>query len=183
MNIKFKRNNIKLAIAAGIALSTVTLSMPAYAEAKLSKSKDMLVEAVVGDTCKITTQNLDFGEYDPVVLHVTEPLKETGGVLLTCTKGSTNTITMSAGKHRGGALGAGGSASRQMVAGNDAANFLGYEFYTNIGLTTVFDATTGSPYTGIGTEQEVDIFAQVFPGQTGVIRDDYSDTIEVTITY
>ena len=185
MNIKFKQNNIKLAIAAGIALSTVTLSMPAYAEGvtKLTKSLDMKVEAHVGDTCKINTSNIAFGEYDPIVSHSTTALTAKGGVILTCTNASMNEITMSLGGHHGGLLGAGSTASRRMVAKTNASNFLAYEVYADDTYSTVFDASSGTAYTGIGTIETVDVFAQVFPAQTGAIRDDYEDTISVTITY
>ena len=188
MNIKFKQNNIKLAIAAGIALSTVTLSMPAYAndeieEIKLTKSVDMTVEAHVGDTCKITTNNVEFGEYDPILSHSANALTAKGGVNLTCTNASINEITMSLGEHHGGLLGAGSTASRRMEAKNTADNFLAYEVYADEAYSTVFDASSGTPYTGVGTLETVDVFAQIFPAQTGAVRDDYEDTISVTITY
>jgi spore coat protein U-like protein len=182
MNIKFKRNNIKLAIAAGIALSTVTLSMPAYAT-PLTKSGDMLVQAHVGDHCKISTNTINFGEYDPIVTNATSPLTKKGGIDLTCTMASINSITMSVGDSHGGTLGAGGSASRRMEAANDETNYLAYELYSDSSYSTLFDPTSGVSYTGKGTSDTVEIFAQVFAGQTGVSQDDYEDKILVTITY
>ena len=94
MSIKFNQRNLKLVIAAGILLGSAGLTVPAYA---VDKTSDLSVTANIGNSCTITTTDLAFGAYDPIVTNKTDSLKKMAAVSSTCTTGATGTIALNNG--------------------------------------------------------------------------------------
>ena len=179
MKMKFNQSNIKLAIAAGMALGTVALSVPAYAT---EGTANLSVSASIGTACTITTTNLAFGAYDAVVANAATALTATGGVTSTCSVGSSSNIKMGQG------LNADADSSdsiplRRMVAGLDATSFLDYSVFSNSGMTDVWENATGVAYTGSGTSQDLVVYGSVPADQTDAVVGSYTDTLVVTINY
>ena len=179
MKMKFNQSNIKLAIAAGMALGTVALSVPAYAS---PSTANLSVSASIGTACTITTTNLAFGAYDAVVANAEDALTATGGVSSTCSVGSSGNIKMGQGLNPGDDS-SDGIPLRRMVAGSDATSFLNYSVFSDIGMTAVWENATGVAYTGSGISQDLVVYGSVPAAQTGAVVGSYTDTLVVAINY
>ncbi len=95
-------------------------------------SQLQVMTTVVGK-CTITTEDVTFGNYDPVVANKTTPLDGAGGITVTCTQGTVATIGIDVGSNSQG-------TTRRMSGGT---NFLGYELYKDTGRTQIW-GTTGA---------------------------------------
>lgn len=85
----------KLAIAAVLAL--------AGSQAWAQTSANIQVQANVAQTCTISAGSLNFGNYDPVSDHATNPLDATTTLSIACTKGASGvTVSLSLGGHFSG---------------------------------------------------------------------------------
>ena len=180
MKNKFNQSTFKLTIAAGMALGTVVLSVPAYAVSPAQEN--LSVSASIGTSCTITTTNLDFGAYDAVVTNASAALTAVGGVSSTCSIGSSGNIKMDEGLHAGSGSTA-GVPVRRMVAGSDATKFLNYSVFSDLAMTTVWENATGKPYTGTGSAVALTVYGSVPAAQTTAVVGSYTDTLQVSINY
>ena len=57
----------------------------------------MAVTASINANCTMSTTDLAFGAYDPIVANATSDLRATATVSTTCTSGATGVVTMSQG--------------------------------------------------------------------------------------
>lgn len=138
---------------------------------------NLSVTATVSGTCTLTTSPVAFGAYDPA--SGTDDTA-TGAVNVTCTNGTTYTVSLDAGANESTS---GDITTRRMIA--NAGEFLPYQLYQDSGHTTVWGDTIGTNThagTGDGTAQAHDVYGVITAGQY-VPPGSYTDTVLVTVTY
>ena len=176
MKMNIKQNSTKLAIVAGILVGSAGLTVPVFAE---SEGTTMLVSAGIGKNCVITTTNIAFGTYDPIVAHATANLDASGSVTTTCTIGTAGEVLINYGANV--AL---ESTNRRMI-GTDTSVYLGYEVYSNSDRSTIWsnEAESGVDITAAGVGEEMTVYARIPFGQATAANDSYNDTLTVTVVY
>jgi spore coat protein U-like protein len=176
MKMNIKQNSTKLAIVAGILVGSAGLTVPVFAE---SEGTTMLVSAGIGKNCVITTTNIAFGTYDPIVAHATANLDASGSVTTTCTIGTAGEVLINYGANV-----AVDSEDRRMV-GTNTSGYLGYEVYSNSDRSTIWsgDAESGVDITAAGVGEEMTVYARIPGGQTSAANDSYTDTLTVVVSY
>lgn len=103
------------------------------ADTSAQTSAQLQVQTTVVKRCTITTTDVLFGSYDPVVANNTAALDGAGSVTVTCTQGTIATIGIDAGSNAQG-------PTRRMSGG---PQFLSYELYKDSGRTSTW-GTTGA---------------------------------------
>lgn len=170
--------SVKLASLLGLAL------LGSYdigtAEASTSTA-DLDVSASITANCTVSSSAVAFGSYDPIVANASTALDGTGGVIVTCTNGSSATITLGQGSNA-----AGGSTDaaplRQMSDGG--SNVLSYSLSSDAAHTTTWGNTggTGVSHTGTGSATTLTVYGEISGGQN-VPAGSYSDTIVATVSF
>jgi len=173
MKTKLNQSKLKLAIVSAMLLGTAGITVPAYA---VTETADLAVSANIGNSCTISTTDLAFGAYDPIVTNKTASLNKMAAVSSTCTTGATGTI----------ALNNGGNSTeedgrRMKHASSD--NFLNYSVSNAAygGASWGDGVTVG--FTGTGSPDAKDVYGSVAAAQSTAINGNYSDTIVATISY
>ena len=176
MKMNLKQNSVKLAIAAGLVVGSVSVTMPAFAS---TKSKDLVVKASIGNACVVSTVALDFGTYDP---NAAEDLNGTGTINTTCTSGASGTIKIGMGTN---GTGDNDNPTRRMLHATAAAKYLSYDVFTDDGRLQQWNHTAigDADLSGTGSEASLTVYGKITKGQTGAIAGDYADTLLVTINY
>lgn len=162
---------MQLKLLAALLLLGTSAAHAATATGNLS------VTATVSGTCTLTTAPVAFGAYDPA--SGTDDTA-TGTVTVTCTNGTTYTVSLDAGANESTP---GDFTTRRMIAG--AGEFLPYQLYQESGHTTVWGDTGGNiltGQTGNGTAQALSVYGVITAGQY-VPPGSYTDTVLVTVTY
>jgi spore coat protein U-like protein len=151
---------------------------PAQAETATS---NLSVTATITNNCIISTSDVAFGAYDPIVAHASSALNGTGTVTVTCTSGASAIITLGQASH---ANPSSTDAVPKRRMHNSGSSKLSYFLYSNAGWTTVWGNTagTGVAHTGIGTATAMTVYGQVTAGQN-VAAGSYSDTVVATVTF
>ncbi len=103
-----------LAIAFAAALLEAGPLAGASATASLS------VSVTVSSNCQISASSVAFGTYDPVLANFAAPVTGTGGVTITCTRGTSASLTLGPGSNASG-------STRRMRGGG--TGFIAYELY------------------------------------------------------
>jgi spore coat protein U-like protein len=133
------------------------------------------VTATVLKTCAVTTLDLEFSDYD-----FTSESAVGGSTTLSvlCTTGTSFQVGLNAGSTSGSTV-----TSRAMT---DGSNTLDYGLYQDASFTTNWGNTPGTdtPAAVVAgtTASDLAIYGRVPAGQN-VPAGDYSDTIQVTVTY
>jgi spore coat protein U-like protein len=173
MKTKLKQSKLKLAIVSAMLLGTAGLTVPAYADA----SNTMVVKASINLACTITTTELNFGAYDAIVSHKSDPLNSDGVTIAsTCTAGSSGVIKLNDGNNYD-------SGNRRMVHATNTSKFLNYTVSGVSAGGAKWDNTTGVAYTGDGSEKVLPVYGQVAPDQKTAIDGTYSDMLTALISY
>ena len=178
MKMNFKQNSVKLAIAAGLVGGSVGFTLPAFAVATTS---NLLVKASIGNACVVSTEELNFGTYNP---NATQDLAGTGKIKTTCTAGATGTIII--GKGANAVTDSTNDAPlRRMVHGSNAAKFLSYDVFTDSNHSVQWNHTSegAADLSGTGSEANAIVYGLIAKNQTTAIAGDYTDTLLVTINY
>jgi len=166
-------------ILAATTASVLGLAGSAFA----TDTAELAVSASVTANCTITTTELAFGAYDPIVANKTAALdSSTGKVTITCTKGYVTTISLGQGAHYGTGL----PSTRAMVGGNPSAS-LSYLLYQNSGRTTAWgestDALTTTAYDDIAAHDYV-VYGRIPAGQVvSAGPPGYADTVVATVNF
>lgn len=161
------RNMKSALITAVVGLAFATPALAATDTATFN------VTATVNDSCTVTAKDLTFGVYDPN----RGDRNATSTITATCTEGTSYAIGLNAGNNGASAT----STTRAMDDGSGV--YLDYELYSDASRDTIWDETTtvdNSSATG-GDNPET-VYGQIPAGQY-VAAADYSDIINVTITY
>ncbi|MCU0654507.1 MAG: spore coat U domain-containing protein [Polyangiaceae bacterium] len=144
-------------------------------------TENLNVTASVSANCTIATSPVAFGAYDPVNANASTALDNAGSVSVTCTSGSSTTITLGQGANAGG-----GSTDavpvRRMADGG--GNFMSYGLFQDAGRTTVWGNTvgTGVGHTGSGSLTAITVYGRV-PAAQNLPAGSYSDTVIATVTF
>ncbi len=156
------------------------LVLPAASAHAVTVTANLSVSAQVGGACAITSNGIDFGSYDPVILNSILALPGVGSVDVACTLGTSAVITLGQGSNA--AVGSTNAAPvRRMAAGSER---LGYTLYRDAlhlfpwGNT----AMTGVAFLGTGLSIPVPVYGSVPAGQN-VGSGTYTDTVVVTVTF
>jgi len=130
------------------------------------------VSATVVNTCTVNTTTLTFGSYTGALLATS------GGITLTCTSGTAETIGLDAGANGAHAVG----TTRAMANGG---SYLSYEIYQDSGHTTVWGSSglAAETATGTGTQQTLQAYGKIPAGELTAPAGSYTDTVNVTVTY
>ena len=172
-----------------LALSTmllfaVGLSVSAYATASVS---DMAVTAEINANCIMSTTDLAFGAYDPIVANAASDLRATATVSTTCTLGATGVITMSPGDHFSYCV---GNDCNRQLANAEETSFLRYNIYTDanywfsgIWNNDVEEMSSVAGFLGSGVSHNLTVYGEIPKNQKNALAGSYTDTITVTLTY
>jgi len=156
-----------------------------HSAAATTATANLSVTADIANTCTITTANVAFGTYDPVITNASSPKDGTGSVTTTCTTGfATAKITLGQGANFGGGSTAAVPVRRMLQV--SGANFMSYTLYQDSGRTTVWGDTSGtSPasLTATGSAQSTTVYGRIPAGQATLPAANYSDTVLATITF
>lgn len=157
-----------------VALLGLAVLTPAAAQAQ--SSVNLNVSATVAAYCTITASPVVFGAYEPLGTHATNPLDASGGVTVTCTKGSAPKIALNGGGNEA-------DGSRHMTNGD--SGLLAYQLYQDAGDSSVWGANGDVLTAQKAPSREpraFTVYARVPAGQdppTG----SYSDTVLATFNF
>ena len=87
--------------------------------AAASATASLSVTVTVSSNCQISASSVAFGTYDPVLANFAAPVTGTGGVTITCTRGTSASLTLGPGANSSG-------SARRMRGGT---SFITYELY------------------------------------------------------
>jgi len=169
-----------------LSVAAVAFCLSAPSAHAASASSSFPVNAAVAATCTISTANLNFGNYDPILANATTPLVMDGSVTVTCTKGSQVWIDLDAGTHAASAVG----TTRAMLLSGVGPDALSYELFSDAGLTTVWglgDPTAGG--NGFAPGPAVNKNGRTFPihGRVPAAQDsavgNYTDSVQATVNF
>jgi spore coat protein U-like protein len=169
-------------LAAGIA-AAASFATPKMAPAGTATG-NMPVSATVSANCAFTTATLNFGAYDPISTNGSSgsDLKltdNTTALQISCTKGSSATITLNNGSNSGGSCSGTGPACMKDGAGD----LLNYGLYTDNTFGTLWTGATSVGYTAASTATTaIKVNGEVYKGQNVGVGT-YSDTIQATATF
>lgn len=158
----------------------VLCALAATAVLAATTTGNLLVSATVLSTCVVTTTPVAFGNYSATS---GSPTTTTGGVLVTCTPGTTYSIALDAGANASTA----GNVTTRRLAG-PSANYLSYDLFTSNAYTTTWgDGANGSvlnPTAGTGTGLPITTtaYGRIPAGQYATAGA-YTDTVVATVTY
>jgi spore coat protein U-like protein len=166
-----------LRIAAFAACSVLGLS-PVGAQAG-SATTTMQVQITLVASCSVSATTLNFGSG---VGLLTTAVSGSTTLGVTCSNTWPYNIELDGGTVTGSTV-----VSRLMAgtATGNTATTIGFQLYSNAGLTTVWGNTVGTNTvtgTGTGTVQTLTVYGQV-PAQTTPKPDTYQTTINVTVAY
>ncbi|NKN36437.1 spore coat protein U domain-containing protein [Agrobacterium sp. a22-2] len=132
---------------------------------------DFTVDATVAANCLIEIEDIDFGIHGIIDTEVTA----TGGIDVTCTPGTTYSISMD-----GGLTGATDPEQRLMQSGS---NTIAYGLYSDASHSTPWGSASANLVsgTGAGSVESLPVYGRVEPQSAAPGQ--YSDTVVVTITY
>ena len=180
METKFKQSKLKGALVSAVLVGTASLTLPAYAG---TDSSNMAVTADIGMNCTISTTDIAFGSYDPIVANATSSLTANGSVTTTCTVGSTGKVIIGQGLHAPEGSTNGEPVRRMQGPGAD--DYLMYQVYSDDDRTAIWTnyGDTGVPYAASGSGQVMTVYGEVAAGQTDAVEGSYADTLVVTVNY
>lgn len=156
-----------------------------------SQTGNINIQAQVIRACRITsTQDINFGDYDPLFNHATAPLNATGQISVKCLPNITASIRLGQGNNA--ATGSSCTAPKRRMANGPSAH-LPYGLYKDSGATQVWgcDNTNEVQYTANNAaSQSFTIYGQIpaasnLPAGTldQLIPGNYSDTVQVTVLF
>lgn len=165
-------------------LSTAGLSVSASAATSAS---NMAVTAELNANCIMSSTDLAFGAYDPIVANAALDLRATATVSTTCTSGATGVVTMSQGDHF---LYCVNNDCYRQLANAEETGFLRYNIYTsasysisNIWNHDVEEMSSVAQVLGSGVSQDLTVYGEIPKNQKNARAGSYTDTITVTLTY
>ncbi|MCB8881559.1 spore coat protein U domain-containing protein [Acidisoma cellulosilytica] len=157
--------------ALGLAILGVCLSGTVASAATATSS--FTVTASVASSCTVGATNIAFGAYVPTAASVGNST-----ITATCTSAVTPSVTLGFGN-------AGSSLPRYMASATTSTSHLPYYLFQDSMLSVPWGLTsnqtvTMSSSTGIGT---ITVYGQIPANEFVPAATDYTDTINVTLTY
>ena len=165
------------------ALTTLTIVVAAIFSANVqagNASASLNVSATVVDNCIISVVDVEFGDYDPIVVNASNELTGTGLVTVTCTVGAQANLTLGHGQYGEGSDP--NNPIRRMS--NDGSNFVNYALFQDGAYTQIWGEgeETCVFEEGHGGESEHFVFGSIPPGQN-VPAGNYSDVVLATVMF
>ena len=166
----------------GYSLVSVVLAVGVGAgfavHSQQSRTATLKVVAHVVADCVVSTQPLNFGNYDPVGLHATRPLDGATQLSVVCTKGTIAAIEMDNGRHASGGL-----AARRMAG--PGGDLLAYELYSDVARRTRWGTQAEGVIMAAARSiapRMVTVYGRVAPTQD-VAAGSYADEVIVTVRF
>lgn len=144
------------------------------------------VSLLVVTSCQITsTENLNFGNYDPLGIHEKLPGHSTGSISVVCTRGASGVkVALSQGSYA--SSGSGCASPARNMNGPNAAR-LGYMIYQDPSHSLPWGCDPESSITlpvFDGTLRPVSVFTYgVLPPNQDARMGEYRDTVEVFVSF
>lgn len=163
------------------SISAITLCLAVPAAHAGSAASNFTVSAAVTATCSISTVNMSFGNYDPITANATTPLDVNGSVTITCTKGASTYIDLSAGSNAANAI---GTTRAMATAGPD---YLSYDLFQDSGFATVWGVGNPGnafvpPVAPNKNARTFTIYGRIPAGQGSTVGN-YTDTVTATVNF
>ena len=165
---------------AAVAIAAIAIPMSTHAS---TATGTMNVTASVAKNCAFTTGTLAFGAYDPVSTNASggtdlKVTDTTSALSISCTKGTSATITLNNGTNSGGSCSGTGPACL-----SDGTDVLNYGVYTDNTFATLWTGATSVSYTSTAVgAPALKVNGIVYKGQSVGVGS-YTDTITATATY
>jgi Uncharacterized secreted protein len=177
MLVKRKQTITKYALTTALVVAIAGLSSTAFAATATS---NLPVSADVSASCTIdASAGVAFGQYDPIVTHVSADLTGSGTISTTCTNGFTATLTLGQGANSDtGSTDA--APLRRMLSGT--TDYLSYKLFTDAGLTTEWNNTVGTTVDGTGAPVSTTVYGSIAAAQNVAVGS-YADTVVATVTF
>ncbi len=134
---------------------------------------NLAVQATIQALCHVDATDMNFGTLNGLLNSNRET---TSSLSITCTQGTAYNVGLDNGEHYA-------NGYRRMAGPN--GNYVKYQLYRNANRTQLWGNTIGTDTvtgTGTGSTQNLTVWGRV-PPQTTPPAGNYSDTIQVTITY
>ena len=171
------------ASALSLALATAGLigAAPAFAG---TVTGSLPVSATVANSCVISSVNaIAFGAYDPANANASAPLKATGAVNVTCTKGGSVSVALDQGANPTASSTCVAPARQMKDSGTDV---LAYSIYSDSADTKAWgcDATNEVSFTSasVSTPTALSTYGSI-PAAQDVPAGSYNDTVTVTVSF
>lgn len=144
-----------------------------------SVSTSLLVSVTVDSQCKMDSNDLQFGTYDPVGANSSSPLNAMGSIKIKCTKNTIAVIRMDGGQHASSS-----SHTTRAMTNATGSTYLDYELYLDSERSTVWNNSNNATYqgTGDGAITTVAIYGAI-PGDQDVNDGQYNDVVTITATF
>jgi spore coat protein U-like protein len=158
-----------------LALSSTLISKPAVA-APAPTPSSIQVSATVAGTCTLSTTPMQFGSYNS-----SNEATAVSTILVTCTNGLAPQVHLDQGQNplSGSTLEA---PQRSMVSSTLPAGTLAYGIYQDQNNTVWGGGATSQSFLADGGPKGLTAYGKIPAGQTAPVGD-YSDTVDVTVTY
>lgn len=133
------------------------------------------VSVTVVPNCRVSVTDLAFGNYDPLLANIEQPLDGSAQLQMVCTKNSQATVMFDAGRN-------GVASSRVMTMGTERVS---YDLFRDSARTQRWgDGTDAIHVVGTGNPNPLQftVFGRVPPGQE-VGAGSYSDIVTATVDF
>jgi spore coat protein U-like protein len=163
------------AVRAILALMVIAAAFGARGQ---NLTAEFEVRATVVPNCRLIVSPLDFGDYDPLVLHASSALDTETEIRLTCTRNSSATISLDHGR-----FATARSGPRLM---SDGAQQLAYQLFQDPSRASVWgegdDAMAVFGSSSISDPHTLTIYGRIPPGQE-VLSGSYSDVVTAIVDF
>jgi spore coat protein U-like protein len=129
------------------------------------------VSASIAGACTVGGAAMSFGAYSAATASTTN-----SNIQVTCTNGTNATVSLNQGANNNRVPSAG---SRALANGT---NYLGYEIYSDSGLTTVWNAANSQTINSTGAAVTLTAYGRIPAGQNPATGS-YNDTVTITVTF
>ena len=156
-----------------VMLGAASVLLPVAAQAATATTSFVINGSVVAN-CTIGSAPLTFAAYSGAQVSTSTNLSPN------CTNGTPYTIAID-----NGATGTAPNA-RKLTSTTSSSTPLTYSLYTSNTYATAWGTTTGTdtvPGTGTGAIQTVTVYGRIAAGQNVGAATDYTDTVNVTLTF
>lgn len=168
------KSSVRWIPVVSLAASALLASSDAFAA---SATSSFNVTTTVIDVCAVSTANLGFGTYNPIAGTV---LDGATTITVTCTLGTPYNVQLDPGTHGGGSV-----STRAMQRTSGGTETIDYSLFRDAGRTQNWgqtDNTDTVTATGTGVSQDHTVYGRI-PASENVPTGDYSDTVNVTVSY
>jgi spore coat protein U-like protein len=160
--------------------ATVTATITGSGETTPGTYNNAISAGVVQDCGLSVVTNIGFGAYNP--LTVSAPTEATGGIQITCTRGSSGiTFAVGAGNNSTHAT----APSTRAMVGATLGDYLSYDIFEDSGYATRYPTTAiaESITGGITAPSTLNMYGQIPLPAQNVSADSYSDSVLTTVNF